>query len=76
MKRKIQSPPKSGSITPEQAKKAVMTVKYFNSGIEACRKQVLKVIKKLEKEYDKAIDIDHLKAEIKEMKVSIINMER
>lgn len=39
----------------------------YDSGYLACIKDVKSLIKSLEKDYDKAIDIDHLKAEIKEL---------
>lgn len=51
-------------------------VKYFGHGVEAAKKAMLKLVRELSKEYDKAIHTEHLIAELKELKVSIINTDR
>lgn len=41
----------------------------FHLGAEEFKRKALKVINELSKEYDKSIDINHLKSEIKNIKV-------
>jgi hypothetical protein len=44
---------------------------YYMEGIQDCKRDVLKLIRKLGKEYDKSIDMKHLVSEIKEMRVRV-----
>lgn len=47
-------------------------VKYYTMGADTYRKEVIKIINKLSKEYDKSIDIEHLKEEINDLKIPLI----
>lgn len=64
------------NLTKEQCDRVVKQTVYFRHGVEACKKKMISLINKLSKQYDKSIDIDHLKQEIKDLEVRIINTNR